>query len=700
MKYLKKIVCATLFMLLTGLGFFGSLWRLEGLAFETEDTEAVIESEKDAYVMNNGTVVLGADTGGRQLVKVRHADWFIELPAGKNGVTESRLTYGGENVYCIEPNLFVTDKPYSEFSGNIEAYLNITKEKAEELALIAYFGTMVPGRAQEDWYAITQSLIWERLGEEIWILTPTAPTKTQLQACEAQILKDVNRYKTLPSFNGQHIVLNRGAQTVLTDSNQVLSDMTVEASDGIVAEKEGNTLTIRADKDGEIILKKTVPPAHKGTTMLYSDKSGGQKVARFKSSADVAAKVSVTVNTDVTYEFLKVDAVTKEALSGALLKLTDGNGGLAGQWVSEPEPHRIMHLKAGESYTLSEASPAKGYVTAEPISFTAGFEGEHRIVMEDDTTKHEFEKVDESGEGITGACLTVTDEEGNVVDSWVSDGKPHRLEKLVAGRTYILTETDPAAGYATAEPVKFTVRDTKDPQKVIMYDKKTNVEILKADITTGAGLAGATLRLTDKDGKLVEEWISESEPHKITKLIAGETYTLSETLPAPGYTTAEAVTFTVKDTGEVQTIKMEDEVTKIDIYKLDADSGEAVEGAVLKVSGPDKACIDEWTTSLEPHRMSRLTSGLTYTLSESSAPDGYEKASDLTFTVEDTADVQKVVFKNKRIKETAEAPEKPPQKADAPKTGDGFKAAYAAAAAILAVFASAAVIFIKRIGKH
>ena len=67
-------------------------------------------------------------------------------------------------------------------------------------------------------------------------------------------------------------------------------------------------------------------------------------------------------------------------------------------------------------------------------------------------------------------------------------------------------------------------------QTVTMLDAPTRVKISKADITTHEEIPGATLRVLDKNGNVVDEWVSENTPHYIEAvLVAGETYTLEET---------------------------------------------------------------------------------------------------------------------------------------------------------------------------
>ena len=56
--------------------------------------------------------------------------------------------------------------------------------------------------------------------------------------------------------------------------------------------------------------------------------------------------------------------------------------------------------------------------------------------------------------------------------------------------------------------------------------------------------------------------MSGKEPHIIKEMVVGQTYTMTELLPAPGYVTAESIRFTVEDTAEVQKIEMKDDVTR------------------------------------------------------------------------------------------------------------------------------------------
>lgn len=215
-------------------------------------------------------------------------------------------------------------------------------------------------------------------------------------------------------------------------------------------------------------------------------------------------------------------------------------------------------------------------------------------------------------------------------------------------------------------------------------DEPTTVEFTKTSLTDGKEIEGAKLKVTDESGNTVDEWTSGKEAHIIKELTAGKKYTMTETLPADGYVTAESITFTVEDTSEVQKVEMKDDVTKVQISKTDI-SGKELPGAKLTILDKDGKTVESWTSEGKPHYIEMLPIG-EYTLREETAPDGYLVAEDVKFTVKDTGEIQKVVMKDEAKPEETptetptETPETTPtpetktteetKKSTSPKTGD------------------------------
>ena len=196
-----------------------------------------------------------------------------------------------------------------------------------------------------------------------------------------------------------------------------------------------------------------------------------------------------TVNKPITVEVSKVD-VYGEELIGADMQLENADGEIMDEWVSDGTNHVVTELPAGD-YTLKEIAAPDGYVIANDIRFTVDVygnvtvenveatvtseNGNPLIVMVDDTTKVQISKQDiTTGEELPGATLQIIDEDGNVVEEWVSTTEPHFIEaELIAGEKYTLHETAAPDGYVIANDVEFIVNADGTVTKVVMYDEHT-----------------------------------------------------------------------------------------------------------------------------------------------------------------------------------------------------------------------------------
>ncbi|MGM9876777.1 MAG: SpaA isopeptide-forming pilin-related protein [Bacilli bacterium] len=271
-----------------------------------------------------------------------------------------------------------------------------------------------------------------------------------------------------------------------------------------------------------------------------------------------------------------------------------------------------------------------------------------KLDISNDTTMVEFSKTDVTGDKeLPGAKLSVLDSENNVIDTWTSTDKTHKIEGLTIGREYTLKEEIAPEGYVIATSVKFTIDDTNKIQKVNMKDKI--VSMSKTDIG-GKEVEGAKIQIIDKDGNIVDEWISTKEEHKIKNLVENETYTLHEETAPNGFVKATNVTFKVTDEKKDQHIELINKV--VEITKEDI-SGKEIPGAKLQVLDLDNNVIDEWISEEKAHKVTGLEENKTYKLHEELAVGNYVKASDIEFKVtSDSKETQKIVMIDKLVEIT------------------------------------------------
>ena len=368
------------------------------------------------------------------------------------------------------------------------------------------------------------------------------------------------------------------------------------------------------------------------------------------------------VDQDITNKTTKLELSKKsvtgeEELEGAELEVRDEDGNVIDSWTSGKKTHIIEGLTAGKTYTLTEAICPDGYVKATTIEFTIDATGEIQTVTMIDKVVT-MSKQDVAGKELPGAKIQVFNEDGDIVDEWTSTTESHNIIGLEEGQTYTLHEDAVPAGYALATDIKFTVTTEKKDQTVIMTDKQ--VIISKYD-QLSAYIKGAKLQVLDSTGTVIAEWESD-EDYTVEGLKVGETYVLHEVSAPKGYNKADNIEFTVEDDGNNQYIKMIDIKTdNVAITKYDATNKKELPGAKLKVTDSKGNVIDEWTSTKEAHNIDGLVIGDEYTLTEITAPNGYQKAESIKFTVQDNGTVvQKINMYDNAI---------PTQKTKAPNTG-------------------------------
>lgn len=348
-----------------------------------------------------------------------------------------------------------------------------------------------------------------------------------------------------------------------------------------------------------------------------------------------------------------------DEIKGAVMTVTDNDGKVIDTWTSDGNPHSIKGLHEGWEYTLTETTAPKGYVKADSIKFTVSTDKKDQtLVMKD--KQFTASKKDVSGKNyVEGAKLEVRDDQNRVVDSWTSTKEDHYVSGLEEGKTYRLVEAEAPKGYVKAKDVFFTVSNEKKNESVVMKDAKITAS--KTEVTGTKEVEGAKMTVTDEKGKTVDEWTSGKEEHSISGLEEGKKYTLTETTAPKGYVKAESIEFTAGD--KDQKLVMKDK--QVTITKTEVTGTKEIEGAKMTVKDETGKTVDTWTSTKEEHYVSGLEEGKKYTLIEETAPEGYVRADEITFTVTKEKVDQEVNMFDAQVKVT---------KTDA-LTGDAVKGA-------------------------
>ena len=299
---------------------------------------------------------------------------------------------------------------------------------------------------------------------------------------------------------------------------------------------------------------------------------------------------------------------------------------------------------------------------------TENLEGaEFVIYAAEDIYTADFQKDDNGNRILEYAAGTLvktvtTDKEGKAV-----------LKNLPLG-SYKIVEMSAPTGFvlnSEAQTVTFTYKDQETPvieQTATFENERQKVEISveKQDADTEKAVAGAEFGLYAKNDMEAHGTVIVKADTLLGKAVSGEDgkavftqdlpfgeYYIKELAAPNGYVSSDEV-LEVKAEYQGQEVKVvqlssvfKNQPTKVVVSKSDLTTGVELSGATLTVLDKDGNVVDTWkSVKGEQHMIERLTVGETYTLREEIAPYGYLKAEEITFTIEDTGEIQKVEMKD------------------------------------------------------
>ena len=554
-----------------------------------------------------------------------------EAPTGKISIRKS------DSKGNVQGEASLEGAEYTVYGADSQEVGKITTDKdgngsLENLVLGTYTvkETKAPEAYDLDWNTYTVELTYK--DQNTAIILGNVDSKENVKTGKIEIKKTDTEGNPLKS----------GEFGIYANADMYIGDTLYKKGQLVVSIKTDDSGVARSDDlpYGSYYVKEISAPtqeAGNSHNFVLSDDTQYVKI-NGKNKTDTVTFVDKKVTAS------KTTITGTDEIKGAVMTVTDNDGKVIDTWTSDGNPHSIKGLHEGWEYTLTETTAPKGYVKAESIKFTVSTDKKDQtLVMKD--KQFTASKTDASHKNyVEGAKLEVRDDQNRVVDSWTSTKEDHYVSGLEEGKTYRLVEAEAPKGYVKADDIFFTVSNEKKNESVIMKDSKITAS--KTDIIGTQEIKGAVLTVTDNDGKVIDTWTSDGNPHAISGLHEGWEYTLTETTAPKGYVKAESIKFKA-ESGKDQKLVMKD--GQFTAKKTDVSGKNHVEGAKLEVRDEKNNVVDSWTTTKEDHYISGLEEGKTYRLVEAEAPKGYVKASDVSFTV--TADMESatVVMKDAKI---------------------------------------------------
>ena len=369
------------------------------------------------------------------------------------------------------------------------------------------------------------------------------------------------------------------------------------------------------------------------------------------NSSNSSSSVYTISNTTGSLTIRKVDSETGEAVSGALLEISDGDKVIETFRTTE-SAHTLSNLSEG-TYYVRELEAPNGYIvdnTRYEVTISND-NPNYDLVIRNRPITVNLGKIDaRTGEYISGATMRLARLDGIMEPiTFVSTNSPYVVKRLTPG-IYSLTELEAPAGYVgTGSIITFRVLESGEVQTVNISNDITTISVNNRVLTVDTnGISDYSYRLETTSGEVIDEFTTTEDVYTSSELALGD-YVLKQTgVPEGVIINDNPIYFSVSNSSNVDIINYVNDFTKVNISKLDIANSEEVEGAHLVIKDSNGKIVEEWTSIDTPYYIEKLPVGK-YTLTETIAPDDYVlNTSVVDFEVLETGDIQSAVMYNSK----------------------------------------------------
>lgn len=587
-----------------------------------EETEPEFDPNQEIPAMVMGT-------GARDIQQITtHWDYTYYHAFQQKEAPWATATIGGELAHCVDMTNFHTNSGVN--MGSSTTYPSLSADQKYVLGHIMQYG------AKDDnnipFHMATQVLIWEvvhgrmnldtleRTNSDIY--DGVIGRNPSASSYYTQILEDVKDHEQVPSFmsNRQNTAPTHKLsgsdgfyELNLTNENSscFLGDFHFNTAGSVSFNQVDNNLTVTASGK---LTSPVMIAAYKGASgqtdslLFWSSEDNYQQVrATPLDTNPVPAYMQVTTEDEgepeppdppeeeeYWIEINKVEAGTEISLEGAVFEVRHTENGIVGNVTSDSDGFASLQVTWPGSYIITEITPPENHLLDEnPMKDV--------VVNTDNPTASvtfankpytglKVLKVDASNSRpLSGAVIAIDQIDGDIhLEGTTDENGEVFFEKLPPNTSWEVTELQAPAGYHLNEKMFTAELEENQVVTVTIPDKvKPGLIIRKVDAETGEPLAGAVFTVTHADGKLVGEFISDANGMVVIENLP-EGYLLD------GENSKKTVNLSFENNQEV--VFRDFAKPKLLIRKIDVDTGEPLEGAVIRVSRRGSSEYTEVTT--------------------------------------------------------------------------------------------------------
>lgn len=610
------------------------------------------------------------DTGAREIQQITtHKDYTYYHAFQQVEANWATATIGGELAYCVDMTNFHTNSGVN--MGSSTTYPSLSADQKYVLGHIMQYG------AKDDnnipFHMATQVLIWEVVHGRMNLDT-LEQTNSDIydgvigrnpsaSSYYTQILEDVKDHEQVPSFmsNRQNTAPTHKLsgsdgfyELNLTNENSscFLGDFHFTNTGNVSFNQVDNDLTITAS--GELTSPVMIT-AYKGadgqtdSLLFWSSEDGAQQVrATPLNTNPVPAYMQLTTEDsgepgepeepeppeeEYQIEIHKLEEGTEKPLAGAVFEVRHTEHGIVGNVTSDADGFASITVPWAGSYIITEITPPEGHLLDENPMKDVVVNTDNPVAsvtfVNKPYTGLRILKVDASNSRpLSGAVIAIDQIDGDIhLEGTTDENGEVFFEKLPPNTSWEVTELQAPAGYHLNEKVFTAELEEDQVVTVTIPDKvKPGLIIRKVDAETGEPLAGAVFTVTHSDGKLVGEYLSDANGMVVIENLPEGTYIIEEIQPPEGYlldgeNSKKTVNLSFENSQEV--VFRDFAKPKLLIRKIDVDTGEPLEGAVIRVSRRGSSEYTEVTTGKDGTALLKGLEEDWYQVQEICSPEGY-----------------------------------------------------------------------------